>query len=494
MPWGVVLLRLDSDCKKTNNLKVIIVVTNRYGGPVPVMPIGACLVAEAVERASRMVRVLDLMFEQDPLRAMEMELSKTEPDIIGLSVRNIDNNDMQNPVAFYKDLKPLVETIRGKAQSPIVLGGAAVAVMPEELLRYTGADWAILGDGEVVFPKVVESLSQGGLPDQIPGVAWLEDDVFMKNTGYVTRFSDGCLIPDFHRWINVRAYLSRLSTVPIQTKLGCHFKCVYCTYRKIEGHDYRLCDPHSVVAAIMNLDATGLREVEFVDNVFNSPYDHALAVCEGLAQVRSNVRLQSLELNPLFIDDALLTAMERAGFVGMGITVESASDAVLNGLQKGFTGEDVHNAAQVIRRHKLPCLWIFMLGGPGETSETVRETLRFADQCIRPTDVVFFNIGIRIYPGTELEQTARKEGVLSLPPQKMLEPVFYISPALDLDWLINTMHNTLATHLNYIDSNTIGLSFLPTINRLGYRLGVKSPLWRHTRFIRRGLRFFGMDV
>ena len=475
-------------------MNILIIITNRYSGPVPVMPIGVCMVAEAAERAGHGVRVLDLMFVRDPLRALESELNKTNPDIVGLSVRNIDNNDMQNPVAFFKDLAPLVETIRGRTQATVVLGGSAMGVMPEELLRYTGADWAVLGDGEVVFPKLLAALSQGEIPESIPGIAWLEDNVFRKNTGSAARFLDGCLAPNFHRWINVHAYLSRLSTVPIQTKLGCHFKCIYCTYRKIEGCDYRLCAPESVVDAIKNLVAMGLRDIEFVDNVFNSPYDHALAVCEGLARVRLDARLQSLELNPLFIDDNLLTAMERAGFVGIGITVESASDAILNGLQKGFTVEDVYNAARVIQRHKLPCLWIFMLGGPGETKATAQETLHFAEHFIRPEDVAFFNVGIRIYPGTELEHIARKEGTLTLSSKEMLEPVFYISPALDLDWLINKMRNVLTTHMNYINSNSIGLSFLPAINRLGYKLGVKSPLWRHTRFIRRGLRFLGIEA
>lgn len=475
-------------------MNILIVATNRYGSPVPVMPVGACMVADAAEKAGHRVRVLDLMFEQNPRHALESELDTSNPDFVGLSVRNIDNNDMQNPVAFFKNLKLLVDTIRSKTPAPVVLGGAAVSVMPEELLRYTGADWAVLGDGEVVFPKLLIAFSQGEISDKIPGVAWLEDNVFKKNAGYVARFLNGCLAPNFHRWINVRAYLSRLSTIPIQTKLGCHFKCIYCTYRKIEGHDYRLCAPESIIDAIKNLAAIGLRDIEFVDNVFNSPYDHALAICEGLARYRPGARLQSLELNPLFIDNPLLTAMEQAGFVGIGITVESASDAVLNGLQKGFTAKDVYNAAQIIQRHHLPCLWIFMFGGPGETEATVRETLRFAEQCIRPKDVAFFNTGIRVYPGTELEHRAREEGILAIPPSEMLEPVFYVSPALDLDWLTETMHNALAAHMNYINSNTIGLSFLPAMNRLGYRLGVKSPLWRHTRLIRRGLRVFGMDV
>ncbi|HHT9115061.1 MAG TPA: B12-binding domain-containing radical SAM protein [Candidatus Wunengus californicus] len=473
---------------------ILIVATNHYSSPVPVMPVGACLVAEAAELAGHSVGVLDLMFEQNPLNTLELELNKSNPDFIGLSVRNIDNNDMQNPVSFFKDLKPLMDTIRRKTPAPVVLGGPAVSVMPEELLRYTGANWAVLGDGEVVFSKLLSALSQGEIPGKLPGIAWLEDNVFKKNTSTVDRFSNGCLAPDFHRWINVHAYLSRLSTVPIQTKLGCHFKCVYCTYRKIEGHDYRLRNPEGVIDAIQNLAAAGLHDIEFVDNVFNSPYEHALAICEGLASSQSGARLQCLELNPLFIDNTLLTAMERAGFVGIGITVESASDIVLARLQKGFAAKDVYDAAQVIKRHNLPCLWIFMLGGPGESEVTIKETLRFAEQYIRPKDVAFFNIGIRIYPGTELEHRAREEGVLAISPSEMLEPVFYVSPALDLNWLTETMHKALATHMNYINSNTIGLSFLPAINRLGYRLGIKSPLWRHTRFIRRGLRILGMDV
>lgn len=477
-------------------MNILIISTNRYSEPVPVMPVGACMVAEAAERAGHRVRLLDLMFEREPLRAMESELNRVNPDVVGLSVRNIDNNDIQNPIAFFKDLLPLVDTIRKRTRATIVLGGPALPIMPEELLCYTGADWVVLGDGKVVFPKLLAALSQGESPKYIPGIAWLENNVFRKNPSFPSQFSDGCLVPDFHRWIDVHAYLSRLSTVSIQSKRGCPFKCVYCTYPIIEGPNYRLCTPESVVDTIKNLASLGLRDIEFVDNVFNSPYDHAMSICEGLAraQPQPNVRLYSVDLNPLFIDDALLTAMEQAGFVGIGVTVESASDVVLDRLRKGFAGEDINKAAHTIQRHKLPCLWIFMLGGPGETRDTIRETLRFTESYIRPKDVAFFTIGIRIYPGTELEDIARKEGVLTLSPEEMLTPVFYISPALELDWLIKKLHHEMATHLNYINSDSIGLPFLPTIHRLGYRLGIKPPLWRYTRSIRRVLGFLGTDL
>ena len=475
-------------------MNILLIITNRYRGPIPVIPLGACLVAESCERAGHQVHILDFMFERDQLHALNSAINKTKPDIIGISLRNIDNNDMQHPVTFYKDLTLLIETIRRKTNATVILGGAAVGVMPEALLSFTGADWAVLGDGEIVLPKILEVLSKNRMPKDIPGVAWIEDTGFRINTGFGDRFSGNGLVPDFRRWIDLPAYISRFSPVPIQTKLGCHFKCVYCTYRKIEGQDYRLCDPQIIAEEIMEIEKRGIRDVEFVDNVFNSPYDHAMAVCDAVAKVRTNTRLQTVELNPLFVDDELIGAMEQAGFVGIGITVESAADPVLESLKKGFTARDVYRASEVIKRHRIPCLWIFMFGGPGETEETVQETLRFAERCISQRDVALFMIGIRIYPGTELEDIARTEGILTLSPDEMLETVFYFSPAINLEWLLKKVHNSMASHMNFMNPNAIGLPFLPAINLLGYWLGVKPPLWKHTRHIRRGLRWIGKDL
>lgn len=261
-----------------------------------------------------------------------------------------------------------------------------------------------------------------------------------------------------------------------------------------EGRDYRLCEPESVVDAIKRSASSGLRDFEFVDNVFNSPYEHAMSICEALCRVDLNVCFQSLELKPLFIDDDLLSAMEHAGFVGIGITAESASAAVLSGLKKGFTTEHVYRAAEVVRRHKVPCVWIFMLGGPGETEETVRETLNFAEKHIRRQDVAFFNIGIRIYPGTELEHLAREQGTLTLPREEMLNPVFYVSTQLNVKWLTTELQAAMDTHMNYISADSLSFPYLSSIHRFGYRLGIKPPLWKYTRSIRRGLRFFGVDA
>jgi len=475
-------------------MNILIISTNRNTLPMPVMPIGACVVAEAAERAGHTVHLLDLMFNKDPLSAIESAVTVLKPDVVGLSVRNIDNNDMRDTVFFLNDLRSMVKTIRDRTSAPIVLGGAALGVMPEEILRLATVSCGVIGDGETVFPLLLERIAQNRRFHDMPGIAVIEEGTFRANACLASGFSDKCLAPDYHRWVNTKAYQSQMATVPIQTKIGCQFQCVYCTYRKIEGSAYRFVDPGSVADAVARLSQKGLSDIEFVDSVFNAPLDHAMAVCDALARGNHKARLQSLELNPLFVDDALLAAMERAGFVGMGITLESASDPVLQGLQKGFTSDDVYRAAEVVRRRGIPCAWIFMLGGPGETEDTVRETLRFAEKHIRPQDTAFFNIGIRIYPGTKLETIAREQGVLSCSREEMLSPVFYSSPEVDRFWMERQVKRSMIAHMNFISIDSIGLSFLPIIHWIGHGLGLRPPLWKYTRFIRRSLRTVGMDV
>jgi radical SAM superfamily enzyme YgiQ (UPF0313 family) len=459
-----------------------------------VMPIGACIVAHAAERSGHTVHFLDLMFASYPLGDITSALSDVQPDLVGLSVRNIDNNDMRDTVFFLNDLVSIVNLIRSRTSAPIILGGAALGVMPEQILRLTHLACAVVGDGEMVFPLLIERISSGKNASDIPGVASIENGVFHRNSSTTDEFSTTCPVPDYRRWLNIPAYRAQMATVPIQTKTGCRYQCVYCTYPKIEGISCRLKEPGSIADAVERLAAMGLRDIEIVDSVFNAPMEHAMEICAALARVRHKARLQCLELNPRDFDDVLVTAMERAGFVGMGITLESASDPVLQGLRKGFTSRDVHHAAAVVRRHRIPCAWIFLLGGPGETRVTVRETLQFAKTHIRPHDVAFFNAGIRIYPGTELETIARSEGVLSHPPEAMLAPLFYVSPGVDAAWLDQELKKSMNSQMNFINMASMGHSFLPAIHRISHKIGLKPPLWRHTGIIRRGLRLAGMDV
>jgi radical SAM superfamily enzyme YgiQ (UPF0313 family) len=449
------------------------------------------MVAEAAERAGHEVSLLDLMFLADPQRVLKATLGKTKYDVIGLSVRNIDNCEMGKPRFYIPEFISLIDAVRKLTDAPIVLGGASLSVMPEEILRATDVTCAVIGDGAAAFPLLLEKLGRNEPWEDLPGIASLVNNAFRANAP-APGLPRSCSAPDYHAWLNMKAYCSSLSTIPLQTKFGCCFQCVYCTYRRIEGNAYHLVDSEIVTDTALRFASSGLRDIEIVDNVFNAPYDHALAVCESLIRAKPRARFQSVEMNPSSFDHRLLSAMERAGFVGIGLTVESASDPVLKRLRKGFTAREVHAAAAVVNAHHLPCLWIFLLGGPGETPETVRETLRFAEKYIRPHDAAYFNVGIRIYPGTELESIARSQDVL--PEDSMLAPVFYVSPEVEADWIMQQVKRSMDSHMNFLNGDSLSYRYLPQISRLGHWLGVKTPLWRYTHFIRKGLRSVGMHV
>ena len=263
-------------------MKILLVSTNRNTLPMPVMPIGACIIAHALERSGHTVHLLDLMFTRDATAEVESAVKGFQPDVVGISVRNIDNNDMRNTVFYLDTLRNIVNALRTGTDAPIFLGGAAMGVMPEEILRLVDVSGCVIGDGETIFPLLVERISQGGSFRDLPGVAYIENGTFRRNPPAAIGFSAECPAPDYHRWLNTTAYRSHLATVPIQTKTGCQFQCVYCTYPRIEGCTYRLKEPGSVADAVARIAATGLRDIEIVDSVFNAPLEHAMNVCAAL--------------------------------------------------------------------------------------------------------------------------------------------------------------------------------------------------------------------
>lgn len=470
-------------------MNILLISTNRSTNPIPVIPLGACIVAEASKRAGHNVHLLDLMFSKKPISEIQSAVYDVKPDVIGISIRNIDNLEMLSPVFFLHDLSIIVETIRTMSSIPIILGGAALSVMPEDILRLANATCAVTGNGEFVFPLLIESFAQNKEYKDIAGIAYIENDVFKSNPCTAPHLLNGNFAPDFHQWIDMQAYKTQMASAPVITKTGCMFRCIYCTDG---GSAFQFIDPDCVADSVELYVSSGITDIEFADSVFNTPLNHAMDVCEAIARNKRQARIQCLEINPLHFNDSLLTAMEYAGFKGIGITLESAADSVLDRLKKGFGTREIYRAVNLVKKHRIPCAWIFMLGGPGETQKTVKETLLFAEKYIRSQDLVFFNIGIRIFPGTELETIARNDGILSSSPANMLNPVYYISPHLKTSWIENQVKDALSKNMNFIGVNTMNLPFLTTINKIGYRLGMRPPLWKFARFINRGLRLIGM--
>ena len=211
-----------------------------------------------------------------------------------------------------------------------------------------------------------------------------------------------------------------------------------------------------------------------------------MKICEEILRRNLRVTLSTMGGNPLGISAQLLGIMKRAGFNSIMVTPESASETMLRSYRKGFGVEEVERAAEAVRDSGLPSAWFFMLGGPGETEQTVEETMRFIEARLRWNNcLVVVMTGVRILPGSELARSAFESGYLA-PGTDLAQPVFYFSPALEEAQVLARINQAMARNTNVVHSCEEGQSLLQRVlDRLLCTAGIAPPFWR---FIPRVLR------
>lgn len=474
---------------ESTRARVLLVSTNREHQPYPVLPNGLACVASALETAGNEVRFLDLCFAKDPIRAARDAARTFNPDVIGVSVRNIDNSDAIALQHYTPDAGRVVRALRAEAPgATLIAGGAAFGVAPEALFTEFGVDYAVAGDGERASVALVDALAGGGAVGPIPGIVRMSGGRVLFTPPGEDADLDALPSPALHRWTDIRRYQRHGATVPIQTKRGCVYKCVYCTYRNVEGWGYRTRDPQRVAAEIVELRSeAGVNDFDFVDSTFNSPPGHAIEVCEALIHSAPGVRLDTTNFTPASAAPQLLASMQRAGFRTLGITAESASDAVLARLEKGFGAARVWEVADRVERAGIRALWIFLVGGPDENPATLEETLRFAESRLLRGDSVYMTVGLRIYPGTTLHRIARAEDLVSAD-DTLLTPTFYFSPGLDFDFAVARLRRFSAHHPRFMFSADSRNAILPYLTRAASLLRMPKPHWQHMALFQRAAR------
>lgn len=468
-------------------MRVLMINANRERSPWPVPPIGACAVASTAEQAGHEVRFLDLCFTDSPRESIREAVFGFRPDVIGVSIRNIDNVDWQAPTFYLAGVKSdVTDPCKEAADCPIVVGGGAVGIMPAEVLQYLGVDYAVSGDGEMAFVELLKALEGRRPIAEVPGLAYWEGATVRVGTPARVEHLDSLPLARTHRWLDVGPYLAYNGSLGIQTKRGCALKCTYCTYNQIEGRCYRLKSPARIAAEIEEaVRDANVHAFEFVDSTFNIPLDHALNVCRMLADRKFPARFNTMGINPGAVTEDLFRLLQDANFTEISITPESASPAMLEALGKGFTLDDVAKAAALARKSQMPVLWYFMLGAPGENEQTIRETLRFADKYIPEQHLVQFVTGIRIFKGAPIEKIAEAEGQIPRD-GSLLMPVWY-RPPIDRQRLFDMLAEAVARHPNYIllQDNEFPKPLLRAASALHRVLRSKRPLWSYLRHLRR---------
>ena len=407
-------------------MRVLLISANTETMNMPTLPLGLACVAAATRNAGNEVALLNLMFEGDPMLGLRNFIEDFRPNVIGISVRNIDDQNMPHPQFLVAPVKEIIASCRSLSDAPIILGGAGYSIFPESALRYLGADIGIQGEGEVVFPLLVERIGKGAQVSDIPGICLpgqpAEGRSFERNL-------DDLLLPEPSLWIPSGADNRKL-WVPVQSRRGCPLDCTFCSTSAIEGKSVRRRSPDRIVRWLRDLRETGCRNFNFVDNTFNLPPTYANDLCRQVIHAELDLNLWCI-IYPKWIDTELVELMRQAGCRQISFGFESGSDRMLRSLNKQFNRQEVSAVSTMFAEAGIERMGFLLLGGPGETKDSVEESLSFADSL--NLEALKITVGLRIYPQTPLATTALSEGVIRAD-EDMLWPRFYLTPELR-DWL-----------------------------------------------------------
>jgi len=428
----------------------------------PIAPVGLDYLAEAVRRAGFEVDLLDLCLAEDQHAALAEYFAGHRPELVGVSLRNVDDCFWPSGASFLPDLEQIVDTVRALSGAPIVLGGVGFSIFAREIVEHTAADFGIRGDGEQACVALIGQLRGPRRWDQVEGLIYREDGrateggqshfrgLRRENWDSPRERLRGLLrsnppawprqlsIPTSRDTVDNATYFRRGGQIGVETKRGCPRQCIYCADPLAKGTAARLRDPAEVADEVQALLAQGVDVLHLCDSEFNVPSDHARLVCDELVRRRLPRRVRwyaYLAVTPFDAD--LARRMAAAGCVGINFTSDAAHPAMLATYRQPHRREDLAQVVKLCRRNGMAVMLDLLLGGPGETPQTVAETIRFVKR-IDP-DCAGAALGVRVYPGTVMAGMVTAEGPLETNPNvrrhyqgpaDLLWPTFYVSSAL----------------------------------------------------------------
>ena len=416
-------------------MRVLLIATNRHSRlqnrlNAQPMPIGLAYIAGHLDHDRHEVKVLDLMFSDDHLADVEAAVKEFQPQMVGMSVRNLSNHSYMNTVWALPISKEVIDRIRSLSNAVIVCGGPAFSIMPKECFEYLGCDIGLAGDAGETFATLAESLEIGE-PSyfDLPGLVYRKDGQTHSNEGYCTsEFAKPPRLED----LDMDRYNKAGFGIGILTKLGGFYYPTNASEAQINESGWRVIRPiDEVVAEVTSMKQRfNMKKVFFVDNGFNLPLDHAKSLCSAIIESDVNIRWNTC-LAPFDCDTELISLMKDAG-CGLVMMVNRSG----NPGDMGSMVEENEALAQVCRMCDDGGLHYNLgkqFGEPGETRESVENKLNFL-RSVNPA-LASLRVGVSVMPGTEVAIMAKKEGLIK-DESELVKPTFYIADEVK-DWIVD---------------------------------------------------------
>jgi radical SAM superfamily enzyme YgiQ (UPF0313 family) len=359
-------------------------------------------IAAILLQQGHIVRILDLDFCVNIKDRLTESILDFSPDIVGITTTT----------PTYTDVKTIVHHIKSMdAGIIVVLGGPHVSALPEASLTDSHADVVAVGEGDYTIIDLIEKKHKA----DVPGIVYRDGDG-IKSTQARPLLADLDRLPfpawhlyDLKRYKGTKVIQKKWPAGSIETSRGCPFNCVFCN-KLIFKHKFRPKSPVRVVDEIEDMIAAGFREVHIEDDGFSNDLDRSKAICRNILArdfripwtLKNGIRVDRVDLE-------LLHLMKTAGCYQVAYGIESGNQSVLDRIGKKIDLDMVRKAVAMAKKVGLETYGFFMLGLPGETKETLNDTIDFALEL--EMDIVKFSIFMPL-PGTPAFEKWANQGLI----------------------------------------------------------------------------------
>ncbi len=356
---------------------------------VTVPPIGLYYIGAFLKEAGQEVKIWnwhDIRKSPEKIREL-LELER--PEVIGFSILHANRWGAIEIARIAKELNPEVK---------IVLGGIGATFLWEHLLtHFKEIDFIVLREGEIPLGNLIRHLEKRGAahPEEVAGIAFRKSGRPVQ-TRASEPIQDLDLLPDPAKYFTFQHVVS---------SRGCAWDCSFCGSPKFWGRRIRFHSPDYFVSQLERLHQKGIDFFYISDDTFTVDKERLIAVCRGIIE-----RQLVLSWNAISrvdrVDEEVLYWMRKAGCLQISYGVESGSERIRQTLNKTIRTEDVKKAFSLTRRYGILARAYFIYGAPGESEDTIRETLDLIRE-IKPLGAIFYLLDL--FPGTALYDRLRKE-------------------------------------------------------------------------------------
>jgi radical SAM superfamily enzyme YgiQ (UPF0313 family) len=363
-------------------------------------PLGLACIGGSLLENGHEVKLFD--FNIYGTREFTEILRNFAPDVVGITF-------VTPLIIEAKKISTLVKTIN--KETIVIGGGPHCCSFPESSMKEASLDIGVIGEGDFVINELVS----GKNLSQIKGIAYKKGvEIIVNERDTFIKDLDRLPFPAFSLYEKEKYKLpqaiARKNPVTwVETSRGCVFGCTYCNKTSF-GKTFRAKSPERVVEEFARVKKMGFREIHIIDDGFTTNMKRAKKICDLLIQSEVNIGWSTVVgIRVDRVDYELLVKMQQAGCYRVYYGIESGNQEILNNIKKQITLEQVRRAVDSAKKAKLEVAGFFMFGLPGDTVETMKDTIRFA----KSLDLDFVKASIAIpLPATEMFNELDAQGLI----------------------------------------------------------------------------------